>query len=87
MRKTKNTIWSKNIQFIQFITNNITVSEQQDQEKVWQGTLHCLAHSSNKGSNECHSQQTGCIYNTWEFMGEKEYQIKVWFYMCNIHEW
>lgn len=63
------------------ITNNsIAVSEQQDQEKMsryWQGTLQCLAHSSFKRSNEYHNQQKGCIYNTWEVVGEKENQMKI----------
>lgn len=60
--------------------HNIAVSEHQEQEKMrryWQGTLQCLPHPSIQGTNEYHSQQKGCIYNTWEVMGEKEYQMKV----------
>lgn len=48
--------------------------------------LQCPAHPSIKGCNEYHSQQKGCIYKTWEVMGEKEYQMKVLFYMCSIPE-
>lgn len=80
-----------NLKQKRFITSsNISVSKQQDQEKLrryWQGTLQCLAHSSIKGSNEHCSQPKGCIYNTWQVVGEKEYQMKEWFHVCNIPKW